>query len=235
MTQERASTGRIIYVIAIIAATGGLLFGFDTGVISGALLLIRTQFALQAFSQEVVVSAVLAGAILGAAVSGKIADRYGRRNVIIATAVIFAAGTFLASFAHSVDMLVVGRVIIGVAIGIASFAVPLYISEISPTNVRGALVSLNQLMITIGIVLSYVVDDIFAGGAHGWRWMFLVGVVPAAVLGIGMLFLPRTPRWLMRRGKEDAATRVMASIGGEDVARDIAEMKETIAEETGGS
>lgn len=225
-----------VYFIAAIAATGGLLFGYDTGVISGALLFIKKEWSLMPMSQELVVSAVLVGAILGAAFSGKLADRFSRRTVIIGTAVIFFVGSFWTSMAHSVSLLIAGRVVIGVAIGVASFAVPLYISEISPPRVRGALVSLNQLAITIGIVLSYLIDDAFAHLPHGWRYMFLIGIFPAMILGIGMLFLPRTPRWLMSKGKEDEASLVLEKLSGkEDVAKSIREIKRTMDEESGGS
>ena len=226
---------RLVYVIAGVAAMGGLLFGFDTGVISGALLTIRRQFELSSMSQELVVSAVLVGCIFGAALSGKLADRFGRKNLIIACACVFFVGSFATASAHSVHALMWGRVVIGLAIGAASFAVPLYISEISPSRVRGALVSLNQLMITIGIVLSYLVDDLFAGFEHGWRYMFLMGIGPALLLGVGMLFLPASPRFLMGRGREGAAREVLERLHGRaDVEDDLAAIRENAAEESAG-
>lgn len=235
-SKEAKRSNLMVCIIASIAATGGLLFGYDTGVISGALLFIKKEWSLMPMSQEFVVSAVLVGAIMGAALSGKLADYFGRRVLIIFTAVIFALGSFWTSMAHSVDWLIAGRVVIGVAIGVASFTVPLYISEIAPTRVRGALVSLNQLAITIGIVVSYLVDDAFAGVSHGWRYMFLMGVIPAVILGIGMLFLPRTPRWLMSKNKEDEARLVLNKLsGGEDIEKDVRDMKKAMTEESGGS
>jgi sugar porter (SP) family MFS transporter len=200
-----------VYFVATIAAFGGLLFGYDTGVISGALLLIKTQFAepgaqqMALGLQEWVVSVVLIGAMAGALISGKLADKFGRKKIIIVTSIIFILGSAISGLAPDIILIIIGRVIIGLAIGVASFTVPLYISEISPKKIRGALVSLNQLAITIGIFVSYLVDLGFAETHEGWRWMFLVGVLPAIILGIGMFFLPDSPRWLLSKGKEDAA------------------------------
>lgn len=227
---------KLIVLIAAVAATGGLLFGFDTGVISGALLFLKKDFGLDALSQEYVVSAVLVGCVIGAATSGRLADALGRKKVIIITACVFAAGSLWASLAQSVPVLLLGRATIGLAIGVASFTVPLYISEISPPSYRGALVSLNQLLITIGIVVSYFVDDIFAETAGTWRNMFLVGVVPAVVLGVGMLFLPETPRWLMSKDRRDAAEGVLTRLMGARAAKVEADaIKESMAGEGGGS
>ncbi|WP_243547098.1 sugar porter family MFS transporter [Pseudodesulfovibrio tunisiensis] len=220
----------LLVTIAGIAATGGLLFGFDTGVISGALLFIRQDFSLGPTAQEWVVSAVLLGCIAGAATSGRIADTLGRRKVIIATAVLFAAGSIWTSAATSIPLLIAGRVVIGLAIGVASFAVPLYISEISPPAHRGALVSLNQLLITIGIVASYLVDDLFAGAAQPWRYMFLAGVVPAIILGTGMLLLPETPRWLMEHDQEDRARAVLGKLlPREEAETELAAIRDSLA------
>jgi len=148
----------IIYIIAFVAALAGLLFGYDTGVISGAILYIKDQFSLSAVLVEKVVSAVLLGAVIGAAFSGAMADRLGRRRSIVLTAVLFSAGAIGAALSPSIPLLIAFRFLIGLAIGVASYVAPLYISEISPPDVRGALVSLNQLMITCGIVVSYLVD-----------------------------------------------------------------------------
>ena len=228
-----------IYVISTIAAFGGLLFGYDTGVISGALLLIKNQFvepgALQMTSglQEWVVSVVLIGAMAGALMSGILADKFGRKRLIIATSVIFIVGSVFSGFAINVSLLITGRVIIGLAIGVASFTVPLYIAEISPKKIRGALVSLNQLAITIGIFVSYLVDLGFAETHEGWRWMFLMGVIPAMILGIGMLFLPDTPRWLLSRGKDRAARLALEkTTDPNDIQNEISTIQRVIKEET---
>jgi len=238
MNQETATRsegkGIFVYVVAGVAAMAGLLFGYDTGVISGAILFIKDQFALTAGVEEMVVSAVLLGAIAGAAISGQLADRFGRRRIIIVTAVIFIIGSTASALAPSIGFLIASRVIIGIAIGIASLTAPLYISEISPAKMRGALVSLNQLAITCGIVLSYIVDYSFAGDKD-WRLMFLMGVIPAVILGVGMLFLPASPRWLMSRSLMDKAEGVLKRIRNtDDVQEEAAAIKETLSEETGG-
>ncbi|MBD3380172.1 MAG: sugar porter family MFS transporter [Candidatus Omnitrophica bacterium] len=224
-----------VYVAAGVAALAGLLFGYDTGVISGAVLFLKDQFALTSASEEVVVSAVLVGAIAGAALSGQLSDMFGRKKIIIATAVIFVLGSLATALAPGVGFLVAGRVVIGIAIGIASFAAPLYISEVSPPNIRGALVSLNQLAITCGIVLSYLIDYLFAG-RHEWRWMFAVGAVPAILLGIGISFLPASPRWLMSRSLVDRAREVLGKIRQKDdnIEEEISDIRRSLTEESGG-
>lgn len=162
---------KFVYVAAAFAALGGLLFGYDTGVISGAELFFKNDFALSTFALEVIVSGVLAGAAVGALAGGRFADLFGRRKLLIATAIIFAAGAILCASATSAAMLIVGRIIVGLGIGLSSGTVPVYISEVSPAYARGWQVSLFQLAITIGILLAYVVDFAFAK-IEGWRWMF---------------------------------------------------------------
>jgi len=198
-------------LIAAIAALCGLLFGYDTGVISGALLFIRKDFVLSPLMQGVVTSAVLAGAALGAGFSGRLADRFGRRRMILAVALLFFLASLLTSLAPDVSWLAAGRILVGLAIGVCSYTGPLYISEIAPAQNRGALVSLNQLLITIGILVSYLVDYLFAMGEN-WRWMFGIAAIPAVILGAGMLFLPESPRWLVSRGQRDQARSVLARV-----------------------
>ena len=223
-----------IYIIATIAAMGGLLFGYDTGVISGALLFIKGEWALTPLYQGWLVSSVLVGAVLGSALSGKLTDYYGRRNIIIMTAIIFFMGSIFTAFAPSVELLIAGRIIVGLAIGIASFSVPLYIAEISPDNIRGALVSLNQLAITVGILLSYFIDQSFASFEYGWRYMFLAGIVPASILGVGMLFLTDTPRWFMSKGYEDKARLILEKIdNSSNIDETIEKMRKNLQAESG--
>jgi sugar porter (SP) family MFS transporter len=225
---------KLVYIVAAVAATGGLLFGFDTGVISGALLFLRETFQIGSAGQGVVVSSVLVGCIFGAAMSGRVTDLFGRKKVILVTAVIFALGSLVSSLAPGVGMLIGGRVLIGLAIGVASYAVPLYISEMSPPKIRGALVSLNQLMITIGIMVSYFVDEMFAHTEWTWRWMFFVGVVPAVVLFVGMFFLPRSPRWLASQNRESEARKVLSRLGVSDPQGELDEMRKAMAPESQG-
>ncbi len=162
-----------VLLIALIAAIGGLLFGFDTGVISGALPFLKDHWKMSDSSVEWLTTSVLLGAVIGAVTSGKLSDVLGRKKMIIINAVIFTAGAVGCAFAPSISFLIIMRLIIGIAIGITSYVVPMYIAEISPAGKRGALVTLNQLMITIGLLLSYITnywlsDD---NNPESWRWM----------------------------------------------------------------
>lgn len=235
MKQGSAIAGHVsaktfIYITAGIAALAGLLFGYDTGVISGAILFIRDQFHLASGAVQTVVSAVLLGACFGALSSGALTDRFGRRKVIIITAVLFAVGAIGAAFAVNVIMIILFRLMIGCAIGVASYAAPLYISEISPSNVRGALVSLNQLMITCGIVVSYLVDYALSTAAHQWRWMFGLGAIPALILIVGMMALSESPRWLISRNKiEEARVVLKHTISEQNVENEIHVIQSSLA------
>ena len=208
---------------------GGLLFGYDTGVISGAELFFKNDFSLSVFALEVIVSGVLAGAAAGALLGGRLADIFGRRTLLILTALIFAAGAILCAAAPSPAILIVGRIIVGFGIGLSSSTVPVYISEVSPADARGWTVSLFQLAITIGIFLAYIVDYAFAS-IQGWRWMFGLAVVPAAIFAFGMFFLPESPRWLAKRGHHDAARAILARIRDtHDVDTELQEIEHSLA------
>lgn len=210
--------------VAAVAALGGLLFGYDTGVISGALLFVKRSFHLGSTGQSVVVSSVLVGAAIGAGAAMLIGDRIGRRVLIAASAVVFIVGTAIAAGATSIGVLITGRAILGVAIGLSSSVVPVYIAEISPVRRRGGFVALFQLAITVGIFLAYLVNYAFAS-LQGWRWMFLCGVAPALVLFAGVLFLPRSPRWLALAGRGEEAREVLVAIGAQDVDEQLAEIE----------
>jgi SP family galactose:H+ symporter-like MFS transporter len=219
---------RFVYLAAIFAALGGLLFGYDTGVISGAVLFIRNDFTLSTFALEVIVSGVLAGAAVGALGGGRLADLFGRRKLLITTAIIFAAGALLCAAAQSPEVLVIGRIIVGLGIGLSSSTVPVYISEVAPAEARGWQVSLFQLAITVGILLAYLVDYAFAL-VQGWRWMFGLAIVPAAIFGLGMIFLPESPRWLVRNGHRENARATLSRIRGtSDVHVELAEIERSL-------
>ncbi len=221
------------YLIFAIAALSGILFGFDTGVISGAILFINDEFKLTPQTNGLVVSAVLFGALLGAIISGRLVDHLGRKRLLIADAIIFIVGTLASAFATSVPFLIGGRILVGIAIGIASYVAPLYISEIAPTRYRGALVSLNQLAITIGILLSYLVDYIFINHG-GWRFMFGAGVIPALGLLLGMSFLPDSPRWLCARGDFATAENILKRMQGETIAKqELTQIKKNLHQSQG--
>jgi MFS transporter, SP family, sugar:H+ symporter len=207
-------SGRSIYFFG---ALGGLLFGYDTGVISGALLFIPDDFKLTPFLQGAIVASLLLGAMIGAAAAGRLADRFGRRNVIITAAIIFTVGALLAALAPSVGVLIAARFIIGLAVGSAALVVPLYLAEIAPTEVRGAVASLNQLMIVCGILAAFIVNAILASSGN-WRLMLGLAAVPSLILLVGMLFMPETPRYLVHAGDEDEARDVIEDLPTDESA-----------------
>jgi sugar porter (SP) family MFS transporter len=201
-----------IYLIASLAGLGGFLFGYDTGAISGALLFIKNDFALSIFEQELTVAILLLGATMSALFAGAIADAFGRKKTIILSAAIFFVAALLMALAPNFETLIVGRFFVGVAIGIASLSVPMYVSELSPPKIRGVCVALNQLMVTIGILSAFGVDYWFSH-SQDWRTMLGLSAIPALALFISMFFLPETPRWLLSKGRKDQAMDIFKRIG----------------------
>ncbi len=223
-----------LYVVAIVASLGGLLSGFDTGVISGALLFINQTWDLSDYTQGFLVSSVLIGAVIGAGTNGILADMFGRKKIIIATAIIFIIGSILCALAPNIYVLILSRILVGLAVGIVNFIVPLYLSEVAPKQMRGTLVSLYQWAITAGILFSYVINGAFASAVYNWRWMLFAGVVPGIVLLVGMSFLGDTPRWLVSKNRDEEAKKIYRKIEpseNADVA--VAEIKETLKTEGG--
>jgi sugar porter (SP) family MFS transporter len=222
-------SGRTVYFFG---ALGGLLFGYDTGVISGALLFIPDDFKLTPFLQGAIVAALLLGAMIGAALAGRLSDRLGRKKLIITAAVVFTVGSLLAALAPSVAVLIAARFIIGLAVGSAALVVPLYLAEIAPTEIRGAIASLNQLMIVGGILAAFIVNAILASSGD-WRLMLGLAAVPSLVLLVGMLFMPETPRYLVHAGEEDSAREVLEDLPGDEPPDDrIEEIQEVEQEES---
>ncbi|HEY7267295.1 MAG TPA: sugar porter family MFS transporter [Solirubrobacterales bacterium] len=221
---------RNVVATAAIAGLGGLLFGYDTGIIASALLFVKKDFDLGSFEQGMVVSSVPVGAIFGAAAAGVAADRLGRRYVIIAAAVVFIIGALLSAASPDLAVLVIARVLLGVAVGLASANAPVYISEVAPPEERGRLVSYFQLSVTVGILVAYLVGLAFSG-IDGWRWMLGLGAVPALALGIGMLEMPQSPRWLVMVGQDYAARKVLEKIRSDDeeaITEELEEIKGSI-------
>ena len=215
-------------------ALGGLLFGYDTGVISGAILFIKDDFGLSPFLEGAVVAGLLLGAMVGAALAGPLSDRLGRRRLILAAAVIFTVGALGAAFAPTTGVLVAARFVLGLAVGSAALIVPLYLSELAPTKVRGAVTSLNQLMVVSGILLAYLVNAALAS-SEAWRVMLGLAAVPSTVLFVGMWRMPETPRWLVSRGREEEARAVLhASRDEEDVDAELREIQEVEDQEQDG-
>ncbi|MBQ7180050.1 MAG: MFS transporter [Bacteroidaceae bacterium] len=210
-----------VYIMSIVAATGGLLFGFDTGVVSGAIPFLQKDFGITDSGVELITTAGLLGAIIGALFGGKFTDRLGRRKILLASGLIFAVGALWSGLASSPASLTAARLFLGLAIGTSSFAVPLYLAEISPMGIRGTLVSMFQLMITIGILVAYFSDYAFADESNvaSWRPMFYVGVLPALILFCGMMLMPESPRWLFSQGRDREAMGVLRRTEGGDAER----------------
>tara|TARA_R110000868_G_scaffold410505_2_gene698752 strand:- start:1987 stop:3378 length:1392 start_codon:yes stop_codon:yes gene_type:complete len=201
----------IVYIIGTIAALAGLLFGVDIGVISIANQFIQKEFMLDTSQVEWVVSSILFGAVLGALLANPISHKFGRRRALLLSAGIFVVGSILCAYAPSYRFLINVRFILGIALGIASFTAPIYLSEIAPKRIRGALVTLFQLMITIGILLAFVSDTAFSYTGN-WRAMLGVVAIPSAIMFIGVLVLPYSPRWLMLIGHRDRAKAVLKRV-----------------------
>jgi sugar porter (SP) family MFS transporter len=218
---------RRIIAGAAVTALGGLLFGYDTGVVSGALLFVKNDFGgLSNFQQELITSLLLVGAMVGAIAAGRISDKIGRKKTVLGTAVVFIVGVLLAAFTPTYPVLLLARIIIGLAVGSASLVVPLYIGEFAPPKVRGALVSLNQLAITVGILVSYLVDYGLSSSAN-WRLMFGLAGIPALALFIGMLFQTESPHWLVEKGRDDEARSVLRQLRAPgEVEEEITEVRE---------
>ena len=226
---------RHVALSAGVTALGGLLFGYDTGVVSGALLFVKKDFGgLSSFQEELITSLLLVGAVVGALLAGRVADLIGRRLTVLITAVIFVVGVLLAAFTPTFPVLLVARIVIGLAVGSASMVVPLYIGEVVPPRVRGGLVSLNQLAITAGILVSYLIDYGLSGSAN-WRLMFGLAAIPAVLLFVGMLFQKESPHWLIRQDRIDEARDVLKRVRNDDddIDGEIREVQEVSRKQAG--
>jgi len=229
------SVSRYVVAVAASAAIAGLLFGYDTAVINGALVYLRRNFGLNSLETELVATVLLWGCVVGAALAGYTSDRFGRRAVLLAAGVLFCLSALGAAFPREIWQLLVARALGGLAIGSASLIAPLYIAEIAPAEVRGQLVTLNQLAIVTGILVAFVSNYGLAHLSHSnWRWMFGLGALPAAMLCGSLLWIPESPRWLLQRGARDRAGAVLRHISpGIEVERALAEIEHAISEESG--
>jgi sugar porter (SP) family MFS transporter len=219
--------------IAIIAALGGLLFGYDTGVISGALLFLKKDLHAGQFAQQWIVASLLVGAVLGAIISGWSADALSRRWTKVASGSIYVLGALGSAFAQNVPELVAARFVLGLSVGTASFVSPMYISEQTPTRIRGGVVSFNQLMITAGIFLAYIADWALKGVQGNWRWMLGIGAVPGLALALGMAFLvPYSPRWLVEQERDREAEAVLNRTREQgDVREELGQIRQVAREQ----
>ncbi len=231
MTTKKPVSQFYVILASVIAGISGLLFGYDTGVISGAMLFLQKDFNLDASQQGMVVSILLLGAAIGALGIGKFADTLGRKRLLYITSVLFIVGSLGLAYATTLNDLYIYRFILGLSIGVASFAAPSYISEIAPAHLRGRLVSLFQLSIVVGILATYIVNYLAASSNDPWRHMFLIGVYPAIILLVGLFFLPDSPRWLLLKGRETEAVKALTKLRGNSYHAELAEIKQTLNSE----
>ena len=238
-----------VWLISVVAAMGGLLFGWDWVVIGGAKPFFQRYFEITSEAQiGWANSCALIGCLIGALIAGGLSDKFGRKKLLIAAALIFAVTSLGNALATNFNVFIAWRIFGGVAIGLASSLSPMYIAEIAPAQIRGKLVAINQLTVVIGILLAqyinwYLVRDLPQGasddfirsswfGQQGWRWMFGLTAAPAILFFFGMFLVPESPRWLAKNGKTDSARGILKKIGGENYA-DAAttEIKSTLASE----
>lgn len=245
-TKETHSGGALVRAITVgsVAAIAGLLFGFDTGVISGAQEFIYKTFNIAGDTSKIamlkgfIVAAVPLGALFGAMFSGSFAHGLGRRMSLIYTAVFFLIGSMAAAFAFNIEMIVLGRLTMGFAIGISAMIAPMYLSEVSPPKIRGSVIFLFQLAITIGLLGAFCTNYIFAKSIAdytvNWRWMFGIGIIPSALLFFGMLNMPYSPRWLVLKGRKTEATSILKRLlDKSDVSKEIEEIDASVSRQGG--
>ncbi|NMM10741.1 MAG: sugar porter family MFS transporter [Polaromonas sp.] len=210
----------------VLAALAGLMFGLDIGVISGATQFIQKDFNIDDRTIEWIVSAMMLGAAIGALGAARMSSALGRKKSLIIGAILFVIGSLLCGFAWSPETLIMGRIVLGLAIGIATFTAPLYLAEVAPQSIRGSMISLYQLMITIGILLAFLSDTAFSYSGS-WRWMLGIIAIPGVLFLFGVLFLPDSPRWLMMQGHKDEAKKILQRLRGDEaiVAKEIADIE----------
>ena len=223
-----------LLIFSTAAALGGLLFGFDTGVISGAIHFIKIEFNLNAYQEGFAVSNLMIACVIGALLAGPIADWTGRKKVLILCAVLFTVSAILSALPRSFTELVIARFIGGMGVGMASVVSPMYIAEISPAKIRGRLVALNQLAIVVGILLSYFSNWVLVDtGINNWRYMLVAEILPAITFLVGLFFIPESPRWLTKEGLEKEALDVLNVVAGAANAdHELQEVKKSLAEKS---
>jgi sugar porter (SP) family MFS transporter len=228
-------TPRYTYFVAAVAAIGGMLFGYDIGVISGAEKLLTAAFRLSSATEELAVAAVLIGAVAGGVIGGPLANRFSRRYTLLAMGILYGAGAILTSVSWDLGSFLAFRILTGVAVGASSLVVPAYIAEVSPVRIRGGLVILQQLAISGGILLSYVLDFAFDSAGWGWRPMFAAAVLPAVLLSAGMVKMSHSPRWLAMHDRWDDAAAVVERINPRHKRQEMELLHRNVAESAGTS
>jgi SP family arabinose:H+ symporter-like MFS transporter len=224
-----------VIFVSVVAAIGGLLFGFDTAIVAGATRYLKDQFSLTAFGEGLAVSIVLIGCMFGAGIAGTVSDKIGRKRFLLVSSVLFFVSAIGCALPRTMAVFLIFRFIGGLGIGSASILSPLYISEIAPARIRGALVSVNQMAIVTGILLAYFVNWIFAGiGPSNWRWMFASGAAPSILFFALVLRVPESPRWLVKQGREEEALAVLTKVNtAETAAAEIVSVRAALALEKG--
>jgi len=230
-----------VFLVTIVAALGGLLFGYDTGVINGAIGPLKAYFSLNPRQEGWAMGCALLGCAIGAAGAGAISDRFGRKKVLILSAVLFFVSAIGTAVPTTLTVFILFRILAGLGIGAASMSSPLYIAEVTPARIRGRMVSINQFAIVSGISVVFFVNYFIAlqgdelwNQSHGWRWMFASGALPALMLLVLLFLVPESPRWLTKQGREDKALAILTRVNGSDHARtELAQIKETLSRETG--
>lgn len=225
MSNSKRKISSYVILISCAAALGGLLFGYDTAVISGAVGFLQIKFSLTSAEVGWVTSCILIGCAIGVSVAGVLSDLFGRKKILALSAIIFAVSSLGAAFSSSYLILVIWRILAGIGIGLTSLITPLYIAEMAPSEVRGKLVSVNQLAITIGIFIVYFINAAIASGSSadwnistGWRWMMGIGVIPSALFLIALISAGESPRWLAQHGKQSEALKVLKKVESSELA-----------------
>jgi SP family arabinose:H+ symporter-like MFS transporter len=219
-----------VILISVVAALGGLLFGFDTAVISGTINFIQPYFGLSEAELGWTVSSLLFGCIAGVFIAGKAGDHYGRKKVLMLAALLFFFSAIGSASSHSLSFFLFSRILGGIAVGVASILSPMYIAELAPAKYRGTLVSLNQLAIVIGILIAFFSNYLLLGiGENNWRWMLLVMAAPAVLLFFSLFLVPESPRWLVARNRNDEAMKVLIKTSGAELAQsELKEIQQTL-------
>lgn len=228
--KETVANPLFVWSVTAVAALGGLLFGFDTAIISGALPFLREQFALNELMQGWVVSSILLGCGAGALMAGRLSDPFGRKKLLIVCALFFALAGIGTGLANSVNTLIAFRILGGIAVGIAAMVSPMYIAEISPAKIRGRLVTMYQLAIVCGILLAFLSGYLLSGfGESSWRWMFMSQAIPALGFLFALFFVPESPRWLAIQNRYDEAEKILEAVGGKEHAeKEISQIQESL-------
>jgi len=203
-----------LWFISMVATIGGLMFGFDVGIISGAIPFIQPYFGWTELQLGWGVSSILVGAIIGAFGTGSLTEKYGRRSLLISVALFFAISCAGMALAKTQTFFISFRVIGGLAVGAVSVLSPMYVAEVAPPKIRGTLITIYQLAITLGILVSYLVNFALHEVENNWRWMFATGLLPSIIFFVGLIFIPESPRWLVKAGFKEKARLVLERIGG---------------------